>query len=106
MRALGCLVYPQSLLQKQKEEQGEPSLFSSASREEAQLRGQLKGEGQGSHPKAAVLWLLPLLEPPLRGELTMALMARVELATDPSAPFPCAARQLADGYSSPDRLQT
>lgn len=64
MRALGCLMYSQSLLQKQKQEQGEPSLFGSASREEAQLRDQPKGEGQGSHPKLGVLWLLPSLELP------------------------------------------
>lgn len=46
MWAFGCLVYCQSLFQKQEEKQEEPSLFSSASREEAQLRDQLKGEKQ------------------------------------------------------------
>lgn len=88
MRALGCPMYSQLLLQKQKEEQGEPSLFSSASREEAQLRDQPRGEGQGRHPKAGVLWLLPSLEPALMGELTLSLMGRVGLGRAPSAPFP------------------
>lgn len=53
-------------LSKQKEKQ-EPSLFSSASREEEQLRDQFKGERQLSHPKAGVLQLMPSSESPLAG---------------------------------------
>lgn len=65
-----------------------------------------KEKGKEVTPKLVSFGLCPPWSLPWWGGLTVSLMGRVELGREPPAPFPCATRQLADGYSFSDRLQT